>query len=378
MRLVGGFPFVKKRRAKPVIEAKLNHSITYKGGKQQPAFLALNNMEDDAAFQKSSFWTYWTAIPGVSATLCLTLAFWNLQDAAIGFPQHLAITYYAYKINEVMTNVAMAGIMLYIFFRRSLLLQVVEFFSHMLRGRDNDAAIPNFPLSMTFPLTVNFASTLTIVIAVLTRDVFSIKATIIVILQNIFFFLLGTMILLLLELVIFLSIHEYNCIITSLHSCLGDTSRDPGLTHQYEYREITSQSLSVFKIRVMHSSDAWAEPIYSARNRDFANPFEIHHRLLEAEERLTQVNKLLHLINKYCGIPVTLIMLISVISSILTFFYLSFLFQLDTHHTVITFSYTIYSLATPMFLCNAPYSLQEKVVPQCLSVMLIKSNISFS
>ena len=368
MRLVGAFPFVKKCKAKPLKEAKLNHPNTYRDGKQPSTFLTLINMEDDVVLQISTFWTFWTVTVGVAAMFCFAIGCWNLQYQTVGFVRNFLSTFYASKIKEFMANVIITGLMLYAFCRKSLLRQLVEFFYHNLRGRNSNATMPSFPLIKVIPLAVNLTCTIFIVILLIYRygDLETITQITATVLQEIVYSLQGTSILLLLELTIFHSIHEYNCIITSLHTCLGNASRYPDLTHYNEHQEITPQALSVFRSNVMHCSDAWAEPRYSIDNRDLASPFQVDHCLLEAEKRLIQVNKLLHLMNRYCGVPITLIMLFSVVSGIMSLFYMSFFLKLDTYTIAIIFLSTINSLMVTVFFCNAPHSLHKKVVRQCL------------
>lgn len=363
MRLVGGFPFVEKRR-KPQPDNKLTHPHKHIYKKQRSAFLTLLTTEDDAIFHKSTFWTCWTIMMGGAATLCFALGLWNLRSPTFGFPQDLASAFYAYKINEVMDNVTLAGLMFHVSYRRLRLREVVEFSYQLVWGLSSDTPVPRLPLSKFFPFTINLAATLSIIIFIIYGDMFDYMTTAVEVFQQVAFFVIGTSILCLFQWVVWLSIHEYECIIMSLNSCLGDAACLLGLTHHYEYRQIISPATTVSKNQVTCYSDIWprtTKPTQSTGTRDLDSVFEVDHCLRDAKEKLIQVNKLLQLVRNYCGVPVTLMMLYSVVACILSLFYMSFLMQLETLNAAVTFLFTVNALVAPMFLCNVPYSLCEKV-----------------
>lgn len=346
MRLVGGFPFVEKRST-PLHDDDLAPPRTHKCKKQQSAFFTLLATEDDAIFHKSTFWACWRILMGMVATICFALGLWNLKSPIFGFPQDLASAFYAYKINEIMDNVTLAGLVLHVSYRRLRLREVVEFSYQLLRGLGSDKPVPSLPLSKIFPFTISLAATLTIIIIITYGGLFDIMTTIIEIFQQIAFFLIGTNILCLFQWVVWLSIHEYECIITSLNSCLGEAASHTGVTNHYEYQQMVSPAANVSRNQVMCYSNVWAKttkPKQSIGNQDLVSDFEVDHCFRDAKERLIQVNKLLQLLRSYCGVPVTLMMLYSVVACILSLFYMSFLLQLETFYIATTCLLTVNAL----------------------------------
>lgn len=372
MRLVGGFPFLEKRSTALHYD-DLAPSHTQKCKKQQSAFLTLLETEDDAIFQKSTFWAFWRILIGMVATICFALGLWNLKSPIFGFPQDLVSAFYAYKINEVMDNVTLAGLVLHVSFRRLRLLEVVEFSYQLLRGLSSGKSVPSLPLSKIFPFTISLAATLIIIILITYGGLFDTMTTTIEIFQQISFFLIGTNILCLFQWVVWLSIHEYECIITSLNSCLGEVASLTGVTHHYDYQQMVLPATNVSRNQVMCYSNVWArttKPTQFTGNQDLVSVFEVDHCFRDATERLIQVNKLLELVRSYCGVPVTLMMLYSVVACILSLFYMSFLLQLETFYIATTCLFTLNALVPPMFLCNVPYDLYQKVGDMLLKIPL--------
>lgn len=364
MRLVGGFPFVEKGSVL-LRDSDLTPPKKHKHKKQNSAFISLLTTEDEVIFHKSTFWACWTILMCVAATFCFAIGLWNLQFPIFGFPQDLASAFYAYKINEVMDNVTLAGLMLHVSYRKSRLREVAEFSHHLLRGLSSDMPVPSLTMSKIFPFTISLTTTLTIIILIIYGGLYNIMTTTIEILQLLAFFLIGTNILGLFQWVVCLSIHEYDCIIISLMSCLGEAAVSTGLSLCHnDYSEVNYSAASVLSNKAMCNSDVWAMPKAASHitiNRNMASPFEVDHRLRDAKQRLIQVNKLLLLVRKYCGVPVTLMMLYSVVACILYLFYISFLLQLEARHIAGTCLLTVNALVAPMFLCNVPYTLEEKV-----------------
>lgn len=359
MRLVGGFPFVKKKRLIPLQDDDLTHSHTQNHKKQQSTFFTLSTTEDEAIYNKNMFWSCWTILLGIAATLCFAIGFWNLKSPIFGFPLELASAFYAYKLNEVMDNVTLAGLMFHISYRRLKLKEVVEFSHQLLRGLGSDLPVPSLPLWNSFPFTISLVATLSIIIILIYGGLYDVVTTTIEIFQQIAFFLIGTNILCLFQWVVWLSIHEYECIVISLNSCL-----DAEYQHHYEYPEMILPATIVSRSQVMCYNGMRAKKTKltnSLGNRKLVSVSEVNHCLRDAQERLMQVNKLLQLANMYCGVPATLMMLYSVVACILSLFYMSFVLQLEALHIAVTCLFTINALVAPMFMCNVPYSLHKKV-----------------
>ncbi len=215
-------------------------------------------------------------------------------------------------------------------------------------------------LSLLVAFAISLAATLTISILIIYGGMHSIMTATIEILQQVAFFLIASNILCLFQWVVRLCTHEYDCIMASLHNCLvEDAEAHTRLTKPpYEYPELISPRASTSRNQVMCSSGVWT---LSTGNQDPVNLFEVDHRLREAKERIVRVNKLLILARRYCGVPVTLMMLYSVAACILSLFYMSFLLQLEEVIIALTCLFIVNSLVAPLSLCNVPHSLDEKV-----------------
>ncbi|KAK8383283.1 hypothetical protein O3P69_011632 [Scylla paramamosain] len=124
-------------------------------------------------------------------------------------------------------------------------------------------------------------------------------------------------------------------------------------------RALLRQVLNVFKTKVVYHSGGWADLIHSVNKP--ARLSDIDYRLLDAKERLTQAHELGRLANMYCGVPVTLLMLFSVVTCILSLFFTSFITELATYDIILTLAFTLNSLVTTIYLCNAPNIVREKL-----------------
>ncbi|MPC31156.1 hypothetical protein E2C01_024435 [Portunus trituberculatus] len=359
MRLTGAFPFVEKRKGKPLEEAKHNHLHSPETATQPPTLISHVSLAGHGVFQVSPFWTCWALIVGVAGILVFALGWWELvKDQSIGFPHYMESTYYAFKINEVLDIITMAVLMVYVFCKRALLRQVIEICYNIIRGRDNDPALPNFPFVMTIPLILNLTCALIIIVSVIYNELMSVRV-IIAVMQELSFYLLGLNILTLLQMVNFLTTNEYDCVIASLHTCLAHASRHPHTHHHHEYQHITGKVLGVFRSNAVHHSSVWAEVIHTVNKP--ANLSEIDHRLLDAKERLTQAHQLVRLASEYCGVPVTMLMFFSVVTCIFSLFFSSFVTELATYDKILIFTFALNSLVTIIYLCNVPHSVREKV-----------------
>ena len=83
----------------------------------------------------------------------------------------------------------------------------------------------------------------------------------------------------------------------------------------------------------------------------------------DSRRTLTQLHLLHYSLNRYLGLPITLIMLISVVYSILACFYLSFMYFMTNAMRVMSVSYFMIGFLPQILLSNLPVLLQTQVRP---------------
>lgn len=86
---------------------------------------------------------------------------------------------------------------------------------------------------------------------------------------------------------------------------------------------------------------------------------------------LTQLHLLQYSLNRYLGLPITLIMFTSIVYSILACFYMSFMFFLTNAMRVMSVAYLLIGVLPQILLSNMPVLLQTQVRPTNIHAMPI-------